>query len=205
MRPGGLQLAIALQNIPAGIADSKAVRGQGGPAPNEVAPGHSLGMVTEPGGGGAAGSQSVQIDGFRGCGPQAEQENPRQHARPLISSRHLNQHAQAQMVPRWSLAPSRTPTIGAVVGLGAFIPIRHVMARIDAVTWASPKLDDLVLRPIRPKRSEQVLQVNSLKLQYSLTATTESARMAALLDFNRERHLGQTNTERIEEKNPGLV
>ena len=109
------------------------------------------------------------------------------------------------MVPRWSLAPSRTPAIGAVVGLGAFIPIRHVMARIDAVTWASPKLDDLVLKPIRPKRSEQVLQVNSLKLQYSLTATTESARMAALLDFNRERHLGQTNTERIEEKNPGLV
>jgi hypothetical protein len=29
--------------------------------------------------------------------------------------------------------------------------------------------------------------------------------MAALLDFNGEKQLAQTNTERIEEKNPGLV
>jgi hypothetical protein len=109
------------------------------------------------------------------------------------------------MVPRWSLAPSRTPTIRTVAGLGVFTPIRHVTARVDDLALATPRLDDSVLRPIRPKRSEQVLQVNSLKLQYSLTETTESARMAGLLDFNGEKQLAQTNTERIEEKNPGLV
>ena len=67
---------------------------------------------------------------------------------------------------------------------------------------ATPKLDDSGLSPMR---SEQVMQVNSLKIQYSLTETTESARMAALLDFNGEKQLGQTNTEDIEEKSPGFV
>jgi hypothetical protein len=52
--PSGLQLAIALQHIPTGIADSEAVGGQGGPAPKEIAPGDSLGAVAEPSGGGAA-------------------------------------------------------------------------------------------------------------------------------------------------------
>jgi hypothetical protein len=64
----GLQLAIASQDIPAGITDAEVVRGQGGTAPNEIAPSHSLGVVAEPGGGGAAWSQSVQIDGCRGRG-----------------------------------------------------------------------------------------------------------------------------------------
>ena len=86
-----------------------------------------------------------------------------------------------------------------------FTPIRHVTARVDDPALAIPKLDDSVLRPIRPKRSELVVQVTSLTIQYSLTETTESARMAALLDFNGEKQLAQTNTERIEEKNPGLV
>jgi hypothetical protein len=66
-------------------------------------------------------------------------------------------------------------------------------------------IQELSGQTLRPKRSEQVLQVNSLKIQYSLTETTESARMAALLDFNGEKQLAQTNTERIEEKDPGLV
>jgi hypothetical protein len=80
-----------------------------------------------------------------------------------------------------------------------------VTARVDDPALAIPKLDDSVLRAIRPKRSELVVQVTSLTIQYSLTETTESARMAALLDFNGEKQLAQTNTERIEEKNPGLV
>jgi hypothetical protein len=63
-----LQLAIASEDIPAGVADAEAVRGQDGTAPNEIAPSHSLGVVAEPGGGGAAWSQSVQIDGCRGRG-----------------------------------------------------------------------------------------------------------------------------------------
>jgi hypothetical protein len=85
----GLQLAIASQDIPAGISDAEAVRGQSGTAPNEIAPSHSLGVVAKPGGGRAAWSQSVQIDGCRGRGRKAEQENPRQHLRRSISSRHL--------------------------------------------------------------------------------------------------------------------
>jgi hypothetical protein len=63
-----LQLAIALQHTPTGIANSEAVGGQGGPAPKEIAPGHSLGAVAEPSSGGAAWSQIVHIESDSGRG-----------------------------------------------------------------------------------------------------------------------------------------
>jgi hypothetical protein len=68
-----LQLAITLQHNSTGIADVKAVVGQGGPALEEIAPGHSTGAVSKPGSGGATRSEIVHVERNGGCRRKAQQ------------------------------------------------------------------------------------------------------------------------------------
>jgi hypothetical protein len=84
------QLAVALKDIPAGIPDPETVGREGGPATEEVAPGHAPGPVAEPGRSRPARGKVAHLDGADRRGRQAEEEK---HEKRFL-------HQSISLVPR---------------------------------------------------------------------------------------------------------